>query len=164
MKLKIFAGFLIVFLATSFSSCRKHHKKGTTTYQTIDITLDENKSYQYNFGTEQKGLSITQQSKSFLVSEIDQINEASFFKYMPSLNFVGSDEVQVTMKSGDNDGDDDHHDGEEHHGNCQNHEHHNCNNSGHHDCDAHNKTIYTFKFTVNKVTAATRSTAVINEN
>ena len=150
MKIKIFLG-AVLLSSLAFQSCKKH-KQGVTTYQTVDVTIDANNSYQYNFGTEKTDLSITKQSQSFLVSELDKVNEATLFNYSPKLNFSGVDEVEVTSfeepeKEGGKGG---------HHGNCENH-----NGKKEHDEDD-NKIVYTFKISVKNSTTA--PTKIINEN
>ena len=149
MKSKILAGTLMLVLAASLQSCKKHEKEeGKIFYHTIEITLDENKSYQYNFGIEKNELSITEQSKAYLVSEIDQTNEVSYFNYLPKINFVGTDEVKITMRAEQDEKDHYNGGGQGGSGNCQNHRD---------EDDDDDKTIYTFKFTVKKVAINTKS-------
>ena len=154
MKKYISFGAFVLMISLAFVACRKHEeRKGKTNYQTIEIVLDMNKSYQYSFGIPESELTITKQSNNFLVSELDEANETILFNYMPKTNFVGTDEVQVTLGK-----EEEHH---EHHGpRPKNPIMHLLGGHKHHDCGKHedDKTIYTFKFTVNPV--ATTQTAV----
>jgi hypothetical protein len=157
MKKVILASISILALGLSFQSCKKHDMpEPETKYQTIEIVLDENKAYQYNFGTPASELTITKQSSAFLISQLDEASETVLFNYMPQTNFVGTDEVQITLGDEKNE----HHE----HGNHPPKPH----LFGHkkHTCDKHEegKTVYIFKFTINKVEATeTTSQVVVNE-
>lgn len=96
---KVFLGLVaFILLSLALSSCKKHEEhEGTITYQTVEIVLDMNKSYQYSFGTIKNKAIITKQANSFLVSELDKVSEAVLFNYTPKNNFTGTDEVQVTI-------------------------------------------------------------------
>lgn len=156
MKITASISALMLLLSISFQSCRKHTmKEGTTSYQTIEVNLDMNKSYQYSFGTAtSSSRSITKQSQAFLVSEIDNVNGSALFNYTPKADFTGTDEVQVTSVEG---AVKDHANcnSQAPQGNCQ--QHHSAGNGcQHHDCDkAKDKTIYTFKITIKSVTQPT---------
>ena len=142
MKKYISLSALILILSIVFTSCKKH-KQGKVTYQTIEVNLDANKTYQYNFGIGKKDLSITKQSSSFVVSEIDRLNENNLFNYTPKLNTI-SDEVEVTLFE-----DEEHH-GHGGHSNCQHQQ-----DSNHQTCKHDNdddRTIYIFKFTIHSTT------------
>lgn len=150
MKIKLTLSALVLISSMAFHSCKKH-EHGKTSYQTIDVTLDMNRSYQYSFVSHNPHLSITKQSQSFLVSELDNVTDVPLFNYTPKENFVGIDEVQITAYEEESE----QHDGKgEHHpqGNCQNH------GGKHHDKNKHDddddKTIYTFKITVKQTIAA----------
>lgn len=146
MKNTIVASAAILSLSLSFQSCKKHEEAGKTSYQIIDITLDNNKSYQYSFGTPESDLEITKQSNAYLVSELDEANETVVFNYTPKSDFVGNDEIFVTLGKAETE----HHEkqgppppknpikGLFHH--------------KHHKCEKHdeNKTVYIFRFTVNQ--------------
>ncbi len=159
MKMKISLSILALTIGLAFSACKKH-TEGKTTYQTVDVTVDMNKAYQYNFGSGKSHLSITKQSQAFLVSEIDNTNDEAVLNYMPKTNFTGTDVIEVSSCAGHGN----HHDANAgtppQNGNCQhacgnqycNHSH-NC--TGHHDCAHHDKTVYTFRFTVKSTTPAT---------
>ncbi|MES2131101.1 MAG: hypothetical protein V4506_02060 [Bacteroidota bacterium] len=156
MKVTASISALILLLGVSFQSCRKHTmKEGTTSYQTIEVNLDMNKSYQYSFGTATtSSRSITKQSQAFSMSEIDNVNGSALFNYIPRADFTGTDEVQITSVEGS----------VKDHANCSNQAPQgNCQQHGsaghccqHHDCDkAKDKTIYTFKITIKSVTQPT---------
>ena len=164
MKKFVSFGALLLILSLAFISCKKQREhEGETKYQTIEIVLDMNKSYQYSFGTPSSELTITKQSDNFLVSQLDEANETVLFNYMPKTNFVGTDEIQVTLGE-------DEHEKHEHGG------HHKPKNPimhllggghKHHDCGKHedDKTIYIFKFTVNSVaTVVTTEHTTVNKN
>jgi hypothetical protein len=161
MKTKVSLFLAFISVGIIFSSCKKQELEKTK-IQTIDIVLDMNKSYQFSFGPVHSDLSITKQSDAFLVSELETINEAMEFKYMPKLNFVGVDEVQITLNGED--------EKEHHHQNGNHHKnpvkkmlHHGAK----HECHKHDdddKIIYIFRFTVNKTTAASTSALVIGES
>ena len=163
MKKIVSLSALVLILSIAISSCRKHEEReGKTNYQTIEIVLDMNKSYQYSFGTPSSELTITKQSDAFLVSQLDEANETVLFNYMPKTNFVGTDEVQVTL-------------GEDEHEKHEHGEHHKPKNPimhlfgghQHHECGKHedDKTIYIFKFTVNSVaTTVTTEHTTVNKN
>ena len=163
MKKYISLSTLVLILSLAFASCKKQREhEGETKYQTIEIVLDMNKSYQYSFGTPESELTITKQSDNFLVSQLDEANETILFNYMPKTNFVGTDEVQVTL--GKEEGE--HHEHEGHRRPKKpriklfgGHQHHDC------DRDNDDKTIYIFKFTVNNVvTAVTIEHTTVNKN
>ena len=116
----------------------------------LHIKLLMNKSYQYSFASHNPHLSITEQSQSFLVSELNTVTDAPLFNYTPKENFVGIDEAQITAYEEESE----HHGGKDGHhpqGNCQNH------GGKHHDKNKHDddddKTIYTFKITVKQTIA-----------
>lgn len=158
MKATILASTVILSLGLSFQSCKKPEKPaGQTSVQTIDIVLDMNKSYQYSFGTPDTDLSITKQSQAFLVSELNEVNETVLFNYMPETNFVGTDEVYVTLGKQEMKH-------PEKHG-PKNPIKHLIRPKKHHQCNKPNmdKTIYIFRFTV-KETIATTSAVVVSEN
>ena len=151
MKIKSTLSILLLISSMAFHSCKKH-EQGKTSYQTIDVVLDMNKSYQYSFVSHNSHLSITEQSQSFLVSELDNVTDVALFNYTPKVNFVGIDEVQITAYEEEAE----HHgskSGHHHpHGKCQNH------NGNHHDKNKHDddddKTIYTFKITIKQDVAS----------
>lgn len=156
MKVTASISALMLLLSVSFQSCKKHTmKEGTTSYQTIEVNLDRNKSYQYSFGTAtSSSYSITKQSRAFSMSEIDNVNGSALFNYIPGADFTGTEEVQVTSVEG----------AVKDHTNCNNQapqgncrqRHSAGNGCQHHDFDkAQNKTIYTFKITVKPTTPAT---------
>ena len=154
MKNTIVASAAILSLSLSFQSCKKHEAPGKTSYQIINITLDNNKSYQYNFGTPESDLEITKQSNAYLVSELGEANENVVFNYTPKSDFVGSDEIFVTLGNEEAE----HHEKQGSHPpknpikGLLHHKHHKCEK---HDED---KTVYIFRFTVNQ----TVSTAITN--
>lgn len=157
MKVKIVASAVILSLGLSFQSCKKPKKEiGETSTQTIDVVLDMNKSYQYSFGTPDDDLSITQQSQSFLVSELDEVNESVLFNYTPKTDFVGTDEVQVTLGKVEPD----HH--KEEHGSKNPIEE--LIHPKHKKCDKPqmDKTIYIFRFTIKRSIEATSAVVVSN--
>ena len=160
MKKAIFASIGILSLCLSIQSCKKHEEREVkTNYQTIDIVLDMNKSYQYSFGKLDSDIEITKQSDAYLVSELNDMSETVLFNYMPQTNFVGTDEVQVTLGDEEREG----HHGDAHHApknpltHLFGHKKHEC--GGHHE----DKTVYIFKFTVNKP-ASTEVTAYTTAN
>jgi hypothetical protein len=161
MKKLILASVTVVALCASLQSCKKYEEQeGKTTYQIIDIVLDANKSYQYSFGTLDTKSTITKQSQAFLVSELDKVNNAVLFNYTPQTNFIGTDEVQVTIGE----------DEKEHHGKKGGPHPKNPLNmfkhKNHHGCDKDDddyKTVYTFKFTINR-NEVTKVPVVVTES
>ena len=142
----------LAFVAISLQSCKKHEHEGTVSYQTININLEANKNYQYSFGVK-SDVSITKQSQEFLVSEIDNSNESKFFSYTPKFNFVGIDEVQITVYQEELK----HHHGKGgHHGNCNSQSHGMSGHECHKHDDDDDKTIYTFKFNIKQTTLTTK--------
>jgi hypothetical protein len=155
MKIKSTLSILLLISSVAFQSCKKH-EQGKTSYKTVDVTLDMNKPYQYSFDSNNSDLSITEQSRSFLVSELDKVTDVALFNYTPKANFVGIDEVQITAYEEEAE----HHGGKgghHPHGNCQNH------SGNHHDKNKHDddddKTIYTFKIIVEQTIASPIVTA-----
>lgn len=157
MKKYVSFGAFALILMLAFASCKKHGH-GKTTYQTIDVNLDENKSYQYTFTAHMHDLEITKQAQSFLVSEIDKSSEMSLFNYMPKLNQAGNDSVEITV-----------YEKNENHAHCGHHPHpgggacqhqQGGHNECHHHCDGDDKTIYTFNFTIQKTVAGTKQIPV----
>ena len=149
MKIKLTLSALVLISSMAIHSCKKH-EQGKTSYQTVDVTLDMNKSYQYSFAPSNSDLSITKQSQSFLVSELDKVTDVPLFNYTPKSNFVGIDEVQITAYEEESE----HHGGKDGHhpqSNCQNHGGNDHDKNKHDDDD--DKTIYTFKITVKQTVA-----------
>lgn len=158
MKKVLFGLVAFISLSLVLSSCKKHEEhEGTVNYQTIEIVLDMNKSYQYSFGAidPKDQAVITKQSNAFLVSEVDKSGETILFNYTPNTNFVGTDEVQVTIGEEEHEH---HHKQGPHHPNPLKFLKH----KKHHGCEKHDdddKTVYIFKFTVNNV-----GVPIINES
>jgi hypothetical protein len=156
MKTNFFTIAILMSLAFSIQSCKKH-EQGKVSYQTIEVNLDANKSYQYDFGVGKHDLSITKQSQEFLVSEIDNADNVNVFNYTPKANFAGSDEIQVTLY-----GEEEHH----HHGKGGHHPNGNCqhqqnnNQVCHKHDDDDDKTIYIFKLNIQKVISTTKTAVV----
>lgn len=163
MKITAYLGALVLLLSLSVQSCKKHNDEPKITYQTIDVVLDANKSYQYSFGEGNTNLAITKQAQAYTLSEIDKSGSASVLNYTPKSGFTGTDEIEVTLSNGKVA----QQQLESTHtpvGSCQH-----PNNGGnkscgqHHDCNKHHddKTIYTFKITIHQ-TAAAQITRVSN--
>ncbi len=157
--MKISLSAIALIIGVSFSSCKKHEELKTS-YQTVDVTLDMNKSYQYSFGSGKSHLTVTKQSQAYLVSELEYHADAATFNYTPKEGFIGSDVVEITLGEGHGERGEMEDEHTNSHGNCQNthggqkgNHTHNC--SGHHDCSRHDKTVYTFRFTVKSTTPAT---------
>lgn len=157
MKATILASTVILSLGLSFQSCKKPEKPvGQTSVQTIDIVLDMNKSYQFSFGIPETDLSITKQSQAFLVSELNEVSESVLFNYTPKTDFVGTDEVYVTLGKPEREHREDHR--------PKNPIKHFIHSKKHHQCDKPNmdKTIYIFRFTV-KETVPSKTTVVVSK-
>lgn len=143
MKIKISLGVLLIS-GMLFQSCKKADM-GVTTYQTVDVYLDINKPYQYDFGSDNPDLLITKQAQSSWISQLDLDNNANAFKYMPKANFEGSDEVEITLFK---DQDDDKA------GLFSNSKNQSKDEEVDHDEDD-DRVVYTFKITVKKNTIST---------
>ena len=150
-------------IASFTQSCKKHAEEhGTNSIQTINATLDMNKTYQLDLGDipNPNALKITQQAAHFSISQTEHsINsENVFYQYTPQLNYSGSDQVTIVVAKE-----------KEHHGKCEHKdhpeykEHHECNKGHHHegckhhhddDDDDDNTTTYIIKFNVVNTTAS----------
>lgn len=159
MKTRILSFSLLIAGSLFVASCNKHHK-GTHSVQTINASVEENKSYQFDLGTlaPRESAEITQQAQHYNFSETSDVNGNGHFvyNYMPSLNYTGTDQVSITVGAGHH-----HHDcgGQPHGGGgCQ---HSGCQHGDDDDCG--NSTTYIIKITVTRA-GNTANTAAAKAN
>lgn len=105
--MKKISGILVVLfgLALVMQSC----KKNSTIYTasgTIHAAIKVNQSYQYDlggFGIEE-GAEISKQATHFLISTIGRSANTPniIYRYVPAVNFVGTDEVELQSSKGSN--------------------------------------------------------------
>ncbi len=120
-------------------SCKKE-KDGKTITQTINVTLNINKSYSYqitNKGDADDEMQITNQASNYKVSQLTNVagSDNVLFEYTPAPNFTGSDEVQVSNA-------------ENHQCNSNGQMRGNCGGGGGGNHPPHDCYIYIFKITV----------------
>lgn len=81
------------------ASCTKANQN-IANQQTITPTIKKNESFQYKFGLigiEDK-MSISQQANHYETSELKRDNTGKMiYTYKPSLNYVGTDEVEISL-------------------------------------------------------------------
>ncbi|MBS1638246.1 MAG: hypothetical protein JST26_20200 [Bacteroidetes bacterium] len=157
MKKISFLFTAFVSAAVLFTACGKHHK-ATHSTQTVNATVDMNKSYQFDLGTVSKKESarITEQAQHFSVSQTASVDgtEHMVYNYTPATNYTGTDQVTIEIAEG-------------HHQCGEHHEHHggNCQHSGschhHHDNDDDDDdNTTTYIININVVRAATTPVVV----
>ena len=134
-KLSFIPAIIIAILITA--SCEKE-KKTTVISKTVNVSIDENKSYSYTIphsGDGDDAMQIDMQAQHYAVSKVTSVDDNTLFEYTPALNYSGNDEVHVTTFEG------------EHNGGNNNHQKGNCQGQGH---DKETETNYIFKITVVK--------------
>lgn len=90
----IFIILTILFVSFIFASCKKDAPK------TINAIIKKNESFQYKFGLigTEDNMSISQQANNFKISELKRDSSGEIiYTYLPSLNFVGTDEVEISL-------------------------------------------------------------------
>lgn len=102
MKIIKLAISLIFSLSMLVFSCTKATDNNTnnTNQQTTTPSIKKNQSFQYNFGVIgiEDGISISQQARNFNISSLSRDNTGKMiYNYKPSLNYVGTDEVEITL-------------------------------------------------------------------
>jgi hypothetical protein len=93
---------VVLGITLFLSSCRKNKEKETTLL--VEATIKVNQLYEYylgNFGDEE-GATITRQASNYLVSATnrDIATGNIVYKYIPALNFIGTDEVEIRSGNG----------------------------------------------------------------
>ena len=121
---KITSLFVVVsMIVLTVSSCKKD--EDTTVTKTINVELSPNQSYSATVpaGDADDVMQITSQAQHSSVSSItlDPSTGSNVFKYTPTLNYEGTDDVQITNAEGEHHGG-----GHSHGGMCSGH-HHNDN-------------------------------------
>jgi len=132
-------------------ACKKAETAPIT--KTINVSLHKNQSYTYSMpaqGDADDVMSITQQAQHYSVSTITYTDNktATPFNYTPALDYVGTDEVHVSITEGA------HHEGSESH-----HEGGAGHHDGHHEGGDHGQchhseepeTNYIFKIVIDSV-------------
>jgi hypothetical protein len=102
MKKILLIAPVVLGLTLFLSSCRKNKEKETTLL--VEATIKVNQPYEYylgNFGDEE-GATITKQANNYLVSATnrDIATGNIVYKYIPALNFIGTDEVEIRSGNG----------------------------------------------------------------
>jgi hypothetical protein len=93
-------------------SCKKEENHKPPISQTLSIELKANESYSFTLPKNKRDDSyeITTQSNHYSISEVGEDASGNrIYKYTPSLNYVGTDQVVVANPKED---------GQEHQGNC----------------------------------------------
>jgi hypothetical protein len=88
-------------ILTCTQSCKKDKIENPNT-KTIYATIKSNETYQYNlgyFGVEE-GASISRQPIHFLESKIERNSSEIIYTYIPTLNYVGKEEIELTSIRG----------------------------------------------------------------
>ena len=105
--MKKISGILVVLfgLAIVMQSCKKNSTAYTAS-DTIHAAIKANQSYQYDlggFGIEE-GAQISKQATHFLISTIGRSGNTPniMYNYVPAVNFVGTDEVELQASKGSN--------------------------------------------------------------
>lgn len=103
---------LLLGLTILIQSCKKDKTSDSipqTTNQTINQTIKANQSFQFDLGYfgKEENASISKQATNYTVSTIDMdiINTGKvIYKYVPALNFVGTDKVEIKSARGSDGG------------------------------------------------------------
>ena len=94
-------------LTTLTQSCKKS-STSEPIIQTINADIKVNQSYQLDLGgfSVEEDAGISKQATHFLVSSVSKYSSGNFaniiYKYTPAANFVGKDEVELTITKGSN--------------------------------------------------------------
>lgn len=96
---------VLFILAIVTQSCKKNSTIYTAS-DTIHAAIKVNQSYQYDlggFGIEE-GAQISKQATYFLISTIGRSTNTPniIYRYVPAINFVGTDEVELQSSKGSN--------------------------------------------------------------
>ncbi|MEO7048804.1 MAG: hypothetical protein ABI091_26115 [Ferruginibacter sp.] len=96
---KIFIIVTIIWGSFIFASCKKATPDNDQ-QKTINATIKKNEPFQYKFGLIgiEDNISISQQANNFKISELNRDSSGKIiYTYMPGLNFVGADEVEISL-------------------------------------------------------------------
>ncbi len=100
LYLTIFTG-----ISTISQSCKKN-RTNEPIIKTITESLSVNQSYQFDLGSfgDEEGASISRQANHFSTSLVEwEFNTGKIiYKYVPAINFVGTDEVEIKSARGSN--------------------------------------------------------------
>ena len=115
--------FMVVFALAVFTACHKEHEAFT---KVIDVSLKPNETYTYQIpatGDADDVMQITKQALHAQSCTLDfrSNTSPSAFQYTPVLNYIGTDEVDVSTVETHNGNLNPQHQGG---GNCQGHHHH----------------------------------------
>lgn len=108
MKLNKTFFALCLFMGGLITSCEKNSptEENGVTNQIINKTISKNQTFQYDLGNfgDEEGASITKQANHFSTSElVRNINTVKIiYNYTPTLDFVGTDEIQIRSARGSN--------------------------------------------------------------
>lgn len=102
-KLNIWFAMLLC-IALSTQSCKKNN---TIEPERISInsTIRLNNSYEYELGGfgDEEGATITKQASHFSLSALERLSAGNIiYNYTPSINFVGTDEIEIRSARGSN--------------------------------------------------------------
>lgn len=90
-------------ILTATQSCKKTNSSGTNS-PTINVTIKINEGYEYDLGTfgDEEGAIINRQAMHYDISAIERdVNVGKeVYKYKPSLNYAGTDEVELNSQRG----------------------------------------------------------------
>ncbi len=94
---------ILISVITLNLSCKKDNTIEPVT-QTINATIKINQSYQFDLGNfgDEEGAFISKQAINFSSSSVDrEVNTGKvIYKYVPKINFVGTDEVEIKSARG----------------------------------------------------------------
>ena len=96
---KLLLAFAIMFGLAILTSCKKESQDNTK-QQTITPNIKKNELFKYEFGLIglEDNMFISQQANHFEKSELKRDNTGRIiYTYKPSLNYVGTDEVEVSL-------------------------------------------------------------------
>ena len=96
-----YLSLLLICQIVAFS-CKKDCK-GSTDKQTINVTVQASKGYDYDLGSfgDEEGAIISMQAQHYETSTIDRINGVHcIYHYKPQENFQGTDEVELKSARG----------------------------------------------------------------
>ena len=159
MKKIILAPLILVSLIFTNSSCKKEHdKEEEKSTVIINVNLESNTSYQTNLGELVKphAFKIKEQAMHFNTSEaiFNADLKNIIYKYSPSNDYVGTDEVSIVVEKGKHQECGEHQEGEQHkdgkgkdrHGKHKKQRHHDDDDGD--DDDKENGTTYIIKFNI----------------
>jgi len=95
---KYFIATAIILCWINIFSCKKDNVPNSGRFHTINTTIKKNESFQYTYGLIgiEDGIQISKQAKHFQISVIGWGTGGIVYNYKPSIDYSGTDEVEIT--------------------------------------------------------------------